>query len=477
MPKRRRTPSARARILGWYVLFLAAALAAGLLLQRSFLLAEQDTDVDANLDQEVDELGALVEGGVDPDSGSPFGDDLRRIFEVYLDRNVALVGEGTFTIVDGEPYVTDETAEAFLGTELERTWVAVQEPTRDEVVTDDGTRIRYLAIPMLLEGEQRGVFVVTTNMSRLERQVDEVIRIGALVYGSIFLVASIVAWVTAGSVLRPLRVLDLAAKSISETDLSRRIAVQGDDEISALARTFNGMLDRLESAFGTQRRFVDDAGHELRTPITIIRGQLELMGDDPVERRQTVALVTGELDRMSRIVEDLLSLAKAEQPDFIQPKPVDLAELIHTLAHKGVALTGRPVRVDQASAAVVEADEQRLTQALTNLIRNAAEHTPDSAEISIGGTVIGGQVRIWVSDTGPGIAPQDQDRLFERFARGSVRRSSTGAGLGLSIVKAIVEGHGGQIDLDSSRDGTRFTLVLPGVSHDHEEEVAAWRAS
>ena len=117
---------------------------------------------------------------------------------------------------------------------------------------------------------------------------------------------------------RPAAALGDTARSISETDLSRRIPVTGNDEIAELARTFNAMLDRLERAFATQRAFVSDASHELRTPITIVRGHLELLGDDPEERRETVALVTDELDRMSRFVDDLLLLARAEREDFLR---------------------------------------------------------------------------------------------------------------------------------------------------------------
>src|SRR5690606_1250325 len=198
-----------------------------------------------------------------------------------------------------------------------------------------------------------GVFVVAILMDKRLAQVDDVLRIGALVYGSIFVIASAVAWVAAGGVLRPLRLLDETAQSISETDLSQRIDVEGDDEVAALATTFNHMLDRLEDAFAVQRRFVDDAGHELRTPITVIRGQLELLADDPDERKATIALVTAELDRMSRIVEDLLALAKAEHTDFINRHPVDLSEFVTDLALKGSSLGDRSIEVEEAQPAVV----------------------------------------------------------------------------------------------------------------------------
>ncbi|MGH3774444.1 MAG: histidine kinase dimerization/phospho-acceptor domain-containing protein [Pseudonocardiaceae bacterium] len=118
-----------------------------------------------------------------------------------------------------------------------------------------------------------------------------------------------------------------AAAQIGEDDLTRRIPVRGNDDIAALAEQFNAMMERLQAAFATQREFLDDASHELRTPITIIRGNLELLGDDPAERAEDIRLCLDELDRMTRIVDDLLLLAKSERPDFVRPEPVELAEL------------------------------------------------------------------------------------------------------------------------------------------------------
>ncbi len=457
----RQPPTARTRILGWYVLLLALALAAALFLQRSFLLAQAVLDADRGMDQEVSELRQLVEVGIDPETAEPFGEDLASVFVTFLERNVPLAGEAIFTIIDGEPFVRDRAGDAFADSELEQRWLEVTDPVRDEAVTDIGT-IRYLAVPMVFEGEQQGVFVVTFNMDERLAQIDEVVRVGALVYGSIFLFASLAAWVVAGGVLRPLRVLDETANAISESDFSRRIDVEGNDEIANLAHTFNKMLDRLQEAFSTQRRFVDDAGHELRTPITVIRGQLELLGEDPDERRDTIALVTDELDRMSRIVEDLLALAKAEQPDFVNIHPIDLAEFVEGLAAKGSAFSERPVSVESAQQVVFEGDEQRLTQAMMNLIRNAMEHTPSDAAVTVGAVLTEHEVQMWVRDDGPGIPSQEQGRIFERFARGrDGRRSTEGAGLGLAIVKAIAEGHGGRVGVESGPGGTTFTIAVP----------------
>lgn len=456
-----RTISARARILGWYVLLLAVALVAALLLQRALLLRQASVDADLALDQEVSELRQLA-GGVDPATGEAFGGDVEAIFDLFLSRNVPLEGEGVVTLIDGLPYKTDVTGAELVGTDVAAGWAQVSLPTRDEVLTERGA-LRYLAVPLELNGDVLGVFVVAIFMeSRLE-SIDDVVRLGALVYGTIFIVASTLAWVAAGGVLRPLRELRATAAGISDSDLSRRIPVSGHDEIAGLGRTFNSMLDRIEDAFATQRRFVDDAGHELRTPITVIRGNLELMGDDPADRAATVALVTDELDRMARIVDDLLILAKSEQADFVEPHPMDLGAFTDDLLAKAKLIADRPWSVDAREEVVVVADEQRLTQAMTNLIRNAAEHTPPSAGVAIGSALRNGEAVLWVRDEGPGIPAPDRERLFERFARGSRgKRSTDGAGLGLAIVAAIADGHGGNVTVeDGPGGGALFSIHLP----------------
>lgn len=465
---RRWAPSARMRILGWYVALLAVSLFPALLLQRSFLRDQVITEADEALDQEVGELRQLA-GGVDPETGEAFAGNVAAIFDTYLARNVALTGEAVVTIVGGDPYKSDVAGAAFRGTDLLRHWASLQAPERDQVDTESGP-VRYLAVPLTSGEEVGGVFVVAVSLSEQLANVDRVIRLGAIVLGSLLLVSSAVAWVAAGDVLRPLRLLADTARRISESDLSRRIPVDGDDEIAQLAGTFNDMLDRLEHAFATQRRFVDDAGHELRTPITVIRGQLEMLGDDPLERAAAIRLVTGELDRMSRIVEDLLVLAKSEQPDFIQRHPIDLAEFVDELSVKASALSSRPVPVKANAHAVVLGDRQRLTQGVMNLAHNAVEHTPEIASVSMGAQTDGRWTRIWVSDTGPGIPPSEVNRLFDRFARGhSGRRPTGGAGLGLSIVKAVAEGHGGTVEVASDGNGTTFTIVIPSNGVDEVE--------
>ncbi|HEX6945923.1 MAG TPA: HAMP domain-containing sensor histidine kinase [Acidimicrobiia bacterium] len=444
---------------------LAFALVTALLIQRAYLGGAVRNNADEALDQEVEELRQIA-AGPNPATGEAFGGDVQAIFETFFARYAPLSGEFVVTFVDGRPYKVAPSRP--VPTELVDRWATLTQPERDAVNTGNGP-LRYVAVPMFDEtGEAGGVFVAAFYMQERQQPVDDTIRITALVLGSIFVLASVVAWIAAGDVLRPVRLVTDTARSITQSDLSRRIPVESDDEVGRLASTFNEMLDRLEEAFATQRRFVDDAGHELRTPITVIRGQLELLGDDPEERRQTMELVNSELDRMSRMVEDLLILARSETPDFIEARPIDLQDFMDEMTVKASGLAGREVTLERADPGVFTADRQRLTQAVTNLVRNSVEHGGRDVKVSIGGMLDGARVRIWVEDDGPGVPDEVRTHLFERFYRGNNRRSGTGAGLGLSIVRAIVEGHGGSVDLQSRPGRTKFEIVLPAAPSEEE---------
>lgn len=455
--------SARMRILGWYVALLGVALIAALLIQRQFLLEQAEADVEMILDQEVGELDQLSRG-VDPEAGEPFGDDVEAIFDTFLARNVPLEGEGLLTYVSGSVYKSNVTGEALASLPIADEWSSVTESRRGALEDPGLGRIRYVAVPLAVSQQgPGGVFVASVLMDNRLGRIDDAVRLGALVYGSIFLLASALAWIAAGVILRPLREFANTARSIEETeDLSRRIAVEGQDEIAELGRTFNSMLDRLDQAFASQRQFIDDASHELRTPITVIRGNLEVMGDDLGEREETIALVTDELDRMSRIVDDLLDLANAEQPDFIKPGPVDLAEFTAELLAKAEVLDDRPWKLDRVEHVVATADRHRLNQAMMNLIKNAAEYSPRESPIYVGSELSDGFVKIWVRDEGDPIAEDERERIFDRFSRVDSERRRGGAGLGLAIVKAIVEGHDGDVTLESGEErGNTFVVSLP----------------
>ena len=223
-------------------------------------------------------------------------------------------------------------------------------------------------------------------------------------------------------------------------------------------------LDRLEGVFRSQRTLLDDVGHELRTPLTIVRGHLELMdADDPrdVIAARDVALF--ELARMSRLVDDLMTLARVDRPDFVRPAPTDVGRLTDDLLDTLRPLAERRWVVDARADGVAHLDTQRIAQAVVQLAANAARHSPDGSTIAIGSeTDADGTCRIWVRDEGEGIALDEQPRIFDRFYRGSSLDDSEGSGIGLSIVSAITTAHGGTVTVRSRPgQGATFTMTFP----------------
>jgi two-component system, OmpR family, sensor kinase len=452
---------ARTRILAAFLILLSFSTLLSVLAIRQLLLVRVSDRVDAALTQEVDEFRQLVRGR-DPNTGELFRGRLNLVFDTFFRRNVPAVDETLVAFVGGDLYAVDPPGDAPALRSRFAHWAGLERGERGDVETPVGT-VRYLAVPVEYANEVRGVFVVAATLAGERREVEDAIRLAALVLLTVLLIASALAWVVAGRVLAPLRLLADTARAIGESDLTRRIPVTGHDEIAELSRTFNAMLDRLEAAFASQRAFVSDASHELRTPITIVRGHLELLGDDPDERRETITLVTDELDRMSRFVDDLLVLAKAERDDFLRIDEVELGALTDELFDKALALGSRAWRLEARGEALLVADRQRLTQAVMGLAQNAVQNTDDGDTIWIGSAVDLHEAKLWVRDSGPGVAAEDQQRIFERFARASAsRRRSEGAGLGLAIVRAIAEAHGGRVALASRPGaGATFTVIIP----------------
>ena len=453
---------ARTRILAAFIVLLAASTLVSTVALREILQARSAERVERSLEQEVEEFRRLAREGRNPLTGEPFGGDVKAIFDVYFKRNVPAAGEAVFTFLDG---AREQTSAIDPGPQLLEAvgGLARVISSRRGHIRLAGGDVRYLAVPVVIEDRRRGAFVVAHDLREEAKEVDEASQVAAGVSLAVLLLASLLAFVVAGRVLAPVRELTETARKISETDLTRRIEVDGDDEIAELGRTFNAMLDRLLAAFATQKDFVSDAGHELRTPITIIRGHLELLGDDPAERRETVELVCDELDRMSRFVDDLLLLAQAEQADFVRAADVDLDALTEELMAKASALAPRDWRLDGNGVGRLQADRQRLTQAVMQLAQNAVQHTHEGDRIALGSALENGHARLWVSDGGAGVPAADRDRIFERFARGSGARRSQGAGLGLAIVSAIAEAHGGRVELERSSPGSgaTFTVTIP----------------
>lgn len=457
--------SVRLRIVWWVVLAFLVATILSVLVVRQILVQRLDARIDADLIQEIGEVERLASGN-DPDTGQPFGTDVRRIFEVALSRNVPARTEVIVTFVDGELAGQSGGERAPRLDDLPIVdWAGVVEPETGRRSLGSGSTIDYRAVPFLVDGVPRGVFVVAIDRDQEGTDTDAAAVAAAAVGLVMLVIGSLLAVRLADRIIAPVREVRQTAQAISETDLSRRIDVRGHDEIAELAATFNDMLDRLDAAFAAQRRFIDDAGHELRTPLTVIQGHLDTLGDDPEERTRTLDLLNGELARVHGLVDDLVTLARSERPDFVRPGPVDLGDLTRDVLDKARGLGARDWQIEAVADEPIVADEQRLTQALLQLASNAVRHTTDGQVIALGSTVdeAAGAVRLWVRDDGDGVAGDEQARIFERFFRGrDGRRRSDGSGLGLSIVAAIAEGHGGRASLRSvPGHGATFSIEFP----------------
>ncbi|MCU1513097.1 MAG: signal transduction histidine kinase, partial [Microbacteriaceae bacterium] len=279
------------------------------------------------------------------------------------------------------------------------------------------------------------------------------------------LAIGLVGWFVAGRLLRPLRDLRSAANRITASDRLERIPVRGRDDISALTTTINDMLDRLDGAMTAQRQLLDDVRHELATPITIVRGHLELLDSgSPTDVESTRAIALDELDRMSGLVADIESLAETAPATRTR---VDAAEFTAEIFAKVSVIPRHRWVLGDAARAVVAIDSARITQAWLQLCDNAAKYSPPGSAVTIGSSAVDDGIEFWVADEGPGIPADAQARVFERFGRVDTGRGIRGSGLGLAIVAAIAATHGGRVTLASSSNGSRFGIVVP-----HEGEAS-----
>jgi signal transduction histidine kinase len=468
--------SVRVRITATVAALAALTLTgAGLLVYaiESQRLEQQNAD---DVDQELDEFVVLNEGGVDPGTGEPFV-SVEALLRLFMLRNVPdddelLVGWVGDRVVVYSPQRDPLVEDADF---LAAASGLVADGGTTRLDTPDG-RVMITSQPVR-RGAERGALLVVIKLDEDRSELLDTMRTYATVTALSMLLLGVVAFWQSGRLLAPLRVLRSTAEDIGETDLARRIPLTGNDDITALTRTVNRMLDRLEEAFVGQRQFLDDAGHELKTPLTVLRGHLELLDvGNPGEIAETRELLLDEVDRMARLVGDLILLAKSERPDFVSPRPADLTGLTVDVLAKARGLAERRWSLDETASVTAEVDEQRLTQALLQLCDNAVKHTRPGDEIALGSSYDGGTARLWVRDSGPGVPTAVREQIFERFGRGAVPDEDEGFGLGLSIVRAIALAHGGRVTVtDADGGGAVFTLVIPiraAVGNDDEDTTS-----
>jgi signal transduction histidine kinase len=338
--------------------------------------------------------------------------------------------------------------------------------------------VRALAVPLELSGERAGTIVVAASTESDQATLAALLS-GVAVAGGLGLAfATALGVISVRRTLRPLRRMAGEVTAIEATgDLSRRVGHGGSsDEVGRLAEAFDGMLARLQEAFASQRRFLSDASHELRTPLTVARGQLELLeeGLRGAEPRRSLALTMEELDRMRRIVDDLLLLARLDEGMPLRREPVEVELVMREALLRGMQLARMESEVEAEPGLFAMADPDRLLQVLTNLVTNAVRHAGPDATITLRTRRERGRVALEVVDDGPGVSPEELPHVFDRMFRGSRARTDTagGAGLGLAIAASLTRAMGGEISVDSEPgQGAAFTVLLPAAEQEAAEAL------
>lgn len=486
--------SARLRVTVGITLITAAVFAAMVLFTLQLLELRSEEVTDSRLNREAADFATFMNAGVLPsfEAEDPTVEQLLRAYlaQQYPSSELLLVGtaeqSGTqFTLSRYGPD-EDRLFPPAVRSQIQRIGLG---PSAGSGVLEESVRWRKRTVDspagsanLVVAINDRGAY-------------DEIARVSDyLIYTSAggMVVSALLAWWIAGRMIVPVRRIREAAETISAADLSRRVPAEGPDEIVSLADTVNAMLERVEDSYRTQREFLDDAGHELRTPLTVVQGNLDLMPEDPEERADSLRLIQDELSRMTRIVEDLLTLARADRPDFLRTAPTDITELVLDVEAKMEVVADRDWRVLPHAEGVALLDQHRITQALVQFCSNAVRFTGPGDRIEIGCRVVEpGEPTIpegiaagaapeqppreayrrrllwWVRDRGSGIPPGEEESIFERFhtARGQLRDGRGGTGLGLAIVSSIARAHGGRaFAFNTEGGGAAFCMVVPFVA-------------
>jgi two-component system, OmpR family, sensor kinase len=475
-----RRSSVRWRLVAWVtgVLLIACAAIFAVIYQQA--TAQLRSQIDADVRGDVSQLSQAV-GALNSDSPHAMTSAIRR----YM-RSQPFTGTSSllFAVIPGEGTVNNH-PELFGAPGPEHGETAAAQ------LVENRQGRSLLAGPLGLS-TRRAPDLGDVRMDERAVQVGNLhVRVGAgeplivvaraqhsiarsfLIAGAVALALALIASYLAGaSVTLPLRRMAKVAARVDDGDLDPRMHVPAtaSTEIRVLAETFNNMLDRLQSAFAAERDFLADASHELRTPLTVIAGQVEVLAaqahPSSEELRRVQQLVSAEIARTSRLVDDMLLLSRAQRSDFLRRRPTELSRFIEDLWTGMTTGVQRRFELSEIPQHTLMVDPDRLAQALRNLIRNAIEHTaPPSGLVRLEvDRLSGGPVRFSVLDDGPGIDAEQQELIFERFHRtDSARdRASGGAGLGLAIVQAIAEAHGGRVRASTwSGGGAKLELELP----------------
>jgi len=334
-------------------------------------------------------------------------------------------------------------------------------------------QLRVLSVPLQVSGRKMAALQVGTNRALVDELQGILQTVLGIALALAVLIAGLYGWLGTSLVLSPLEKVTEAARSIAnKDDLSRRIPnVARKNEIGVLIEAFNQTLDRLEDIFNKQKRFLADVSHELRTPLTVIKGNAGLLRRMKEPDEESLREIEVEVDRLTRMVGDLLLLAQAEAGRLdLNMQPVELDVLLTEVLKQARILSMDKVQIhiDEIDQVLVQGDRDRLKQVLINLITNAIKYTPLGGRVGLRLVRAAQMAQLIISDTGPGIPQNDIPHIFERFYRGDKARTrsldGSSYGLGLSIVFWIIKSHGGSIDVKSIEgQGTTFIVSLPAV--------------
>ncbi len=446
-------------------LVLAVGVAVLCFLAYTTVRTRLTAEVDRALLHEASEFSASMQGSSSTTS-------LASASRQYLrDRTGASAGPDPILLVLANGRIISNSElklEAAIGND------AAKEPTRSPAgfakATLNGTDYRVLSAPIAnADGSRVGLFQAALSADSPAAVALSVA--GALGAAGIIVIlggAAISVWAARQS-LRPLQRMAADAASITHASPGRRIAYDGPaDELGSLAASLNAMLARLERSYQDQRRFVADASHELRTPVAIVRGNVELLSRGSLceaDATESLNMIEDEALRMTRLLDELLALARLEGAAR-HFQPLEARTLLDEIAAATRALAERTVTVEGPSGLWISGDPDLLKQALLNIARNSIAHTEPGGLLHLAVSSLGNRVFLSVTDDGPGIPPDDLDRIFDRFFRtGGPRPEDTGgAGLGLAITSRLIDLHDGQVHAENVEPhGARFTIELPRI--------------
>jgi signal transduction histidine kinase len=328
-------------------------------------------------------------------------------------------------------------------------------------VREYGGEFLFVTVPVLVSGEPTGAVRVAEDLAALNSGVLRSRLVLGAVGAFVVLGGLALAWALASSLARPLRNLGSTARRLGTGDLNARADVTGPRDVAEVAHAMNAMAADVAAGVESQKDFVANASHQLRTPLTGLRIRLEGIAAEGGPAARSAAAALQEVDRLGDLVDDLLLLARSATTDSPAVR-VDLAACVHDAVQRWRPRAGEREQLMRASAAgpvEIWADPQDVSGVLDNLIENSIAYCPEGALIEIGAASMNGEGQLVVNDNGPGIPIEDAGRIFERFYRGRTGRTSgPGTGLGLAIVREVAERWGGRAEIDSTSNGTRIVV-------------------